>query len=121
MNEIEQSIPDNEFVAKCIDLMGNEGVKVVHANWLIEGSPKMLLFDINAEYENYSTWRGDLNRSAGIPNEGHDQETIDAVVFGKLVARFFEKVVCGIYREFSWRVSGKAAGSLRTFTSGYHL
>lgn len=65
----------------------------MYARWLIEGNPKVLLFDTGSAYHRLDEWKGDLWNAAGIPTPSHDTETNDAVVFGYLVAWFLGEYV----------------------------
>ena len=66
--------------------------QVQYGRWLIEGYPKVLLFDIGSAWGRLSEWRGDLGRLLGINLPAEDRETNDAIVFGYLVAWFFGTV-----------------------------
>jgi glycogen(starch) synthase len=59
-----------------IKSMNDRGIKTVYGRWLIDGAPRVLLFDT----------------SAGIPSPPGDSETNEAIVFGYLIAWFLGEV-----------------------------
>jgi len=92
--EVEEIQPPADSpMAKTLESMRAQGVKVMYARWLIEGNPKVLLFDTGSAYHRLDEWKGDLWNAAGIPTPSHDTETNDAVVFGYLVAWFLGEYV----------------------------
>lgn len=66
----------------------------MYGRWLIEGYPKVLLFDLGSAWANLDDWRVDLWRMAQVPAPPHDTEMNDAIVFGYLVAWFLGEVRC---------------------------
>ena len=54
---------------------------------LIEGGPRVLLFDTGSCMNRLDEWKTDLWNVAGIPTPPNDSETNDTIVFGYLVVR----------------------------------
>lgn len=76
--------------------------QVQYGRWLIDGYPKVLLFDIGSAWNRLGEWRADFSRITGIPLPEHDKETNDAVVFGYLVAWFFGTVRTSSRAALRW-------------------
>ncbi|KAK0447466.1 glycogen synthase [Desarmillaria tabescens] len=91
--EVEQQEPQDEHLAATLDLMRSQGVKILYGRWLIEGAPRVLLFDTGSQYSRLDEWKGDLWNLAGIPSPPNDHETNETIVFGYLVAWFFGEYV----------------------------
>jgi glycogen(starch) synthase len=68
--------------------MDERGIKTLYGRWLIDGAPRVLLFDTGTGYRWLDEWKGDLWSSAGIPSPPGDSETNEAIVFGYLIAWF---------------------------------
>lgn len=67
-------------------------MKVVHGRWLIDGYPKVLLFDIESAAWKLDEWKRELWDMAHIGIPWHDRESNDATIFGFLTAWFFSEV-----------------------------
>ncbi|KAK0234763.1 glycogen synthase [Armillaria nabsnona] len=91
--EVEQQEPQDEHLAATLDLMRSQGVKILYGRWLIEGAPRVLLFDTGSQYNRLDEWKGDLWNLAGIPSPPNDHETNETIVFGYLVAWFLGEYV----------------------------
>lgn len=68
--------------------MQSRGVRFVYGRWLIEGSPRVLLFELASVAGYLNEWKGDLWSLVGIPSPEHDVETNDAILLGYTVAWF---------------------------------
>ena len=75
-----------------IKSMDDRGIKTLYGRWLIDGAPRVLLFDTGTGYRWLDEWKGDLWATAGIPSPADDHETNEAIVFGYLVAWFLGEV-----------------------------
>jgi glycogen synthase len=86
--EVEIREPEIGALRRAINAMRNQGVKVVFGNWLIEGYPQVVLFDIKSAAYKLDQWKHELWDSChiGIPN--HDYEANDSLIFGFLVTWF---------------------------------
>ncbi|TRM66644.1 glycosyltransferase family 3 protein [Schizophyllum amplum] len=80
-------------VKETLDAMREQGVKSLYGRWLIEGSPKVILFDTGSMYHRLDEWKADLWNLAGIPSPPADHETNETIVFGYLVAWFLGEFV----------------------------
>lgn len=90
--EVEAQEPTDPAVKSTIDSMRSRGVKILYGRWLIEGAPRVLLFDTGSAYGFLDEWKGDLWNLAGIPTPPNDHETNETIVFGYLVAWFLGEV-----------------------------
>ena len=81
-------------MADTIKSMNDRGINTLYGRWLIEGAPRVLLFDTGSGYKYLDEWKGDLWTIAGIPSPPGDGETNEAIVFGYLVAWFLGEVFC---------------------------
>jgi len=70
----------------CLDL------QVVFGRWLIEGYPKVALFDIGSAAWKLDEWKRELWECTHIGVPYHDQESNDAIVFGFLTVWFIAEV-----------------------------
>ncbi|EJT98189.1 glycogen synthase [Dacryopinax primogenitus] len=91
--EVEAEEPTDPHVASTLAVMRERGVKVLHGRWLVEGSPKVILFDTGSKYDMLDEWKGDLWNLAGIPTPPNDHETNETIIFGYLVAWFLGEYV----------------------------
>ncbi|CAD6580866.1 MAG: proteasome regulatory particle base subunit, partial [Tremellales sp. Tagirdzhanova-0007] len=85
--ESEEPEPGTPF-ALTIAAMQERGVKLIYGRWLIEGAPRVLLFDTGSCYNRMDEWKTDLWNLAGIPTPPNDHETNETIVFGYIVAWF---------------------------------
>lgn len=90
--EVEALEPTNPALKATLDAMGDRGIQYLYGRWLIDGTPRVLLFDTGTGYKHLDEWKGDLWATAGIPCPPGDSETNEAVVFGYLVAWFLGEV-----------------------------
>ncbi|CAR30917.1 ZYRO0E05566p [Zygosaccharomyces rouxii] len=68
--------------------MHSRGVRFVFGRWLIDGSPRVILFKLDSVRGFLNEWKGDLWSLVGIPSPEHDPETDDAIILGYMVAWF---------------------------------
>ena len=90
--EVEALDPPTEALQKTIESMQSRGIKLLYGRWLIEGAPRVLLFDTGSAWSRLDEWKGDLWSVAGIPAPPGDHETNETIVFGYLVAWFLGEV-----------------------------
>ncbi|PUU77630.1 glycogen synthase [Tuber borchii] len=91
--EVEALEPTNPALKATLDAMSDRGIQWLYGRWLIDGAPRVLLFDTGTGYKHLDEWKGDLWSTAGIPCPPGDAETNEAVVFGYLVAWFLGEFV----------------------------
>jgi glycogen synthase len=77
-----------------LDAMKSQGVELFHGRWLIEGAPRVLLFDLNSGRKWLDQWKGDLWDVTRTPTPSEDHEMTESVLFGYLVAWFLGEFVC---------------------------
>ncbi|CCE66082.1 hypothetical protein TPHA_0O01130 [Tetrapisispora phaffii CBS 4417] len=75
-------------IKKVLIRMSERGVRFVYGNWLIEGSPKVILFELNSLSGYLNEWKADLWNLVGIPSPENDNETNDAILLGYVVTWF---------------------------------
>src|SRR5271156_5564352 len=118
--EVEALDPPTEALQKTIESMQARGVKLLYGRWLIEGAPRVLLFDTGSAWNRLDEWKADLWTVGGIPAPPGDHETNETIVFGYLVAWFLGEVcqlsisqlICSLYHTKPRELS------LLTFTNG---
>ncbi|KAI9596601.1 glycogen synthase [Syncephalis fuscata] len=91
--EVEQLTPTSPAIREALDLMQAAGVRTLYGRWLIEGAPRVLLFDIGSVANRLNEWKADLWSIAGIPAPADDRETNDAILLGYMVVWFIEEVI----------------------------
>jgi glycogen(starch) synthase len=90
--EVEALEPTHPPLKATINSMQERGIKLVYGRWLIEGAPRVLLFDIGSAMGHLDEWKTDLWNVAGIPSPQGDHETNETIVLGYLVAWFLGEV-----------------------------
>lgn len=89
--EVEVMEPELSVLKEVITSLRSQGFKVVFGRWLIDGYPKVVLFDLGSAYSRLDEWRKELWDLTHIGIPDHDQESRDAVVFGHLVYLFISE------------------------------
>ncbi|XP_067110272.1 glycogen [starch] synthase, liver [Osmerus mordax] len=90
--QVEACDPPNPAIKKAMDALNTNGCQVHFGRWLIEGSPYVILFDIESAAWNLDRWRGDLWDTCGIGMPFNDREANNALIFGSLIAWFFKEL-----------------------------
>lgn len=109
--------------------MDERGIKTLYGRWLIDGAPRVLLFDTGTGYRWLDEWKGDLWSSTGIPSPPGDSETNEAIVFGYLIAWFLgevrskHEISLGTFANCSFSMSTMRSSelSLSSSTSGWQV
>lgn len=91
--EVEELPVLDEKVKLALDKMSSMGIRWLYGRWLIEGAPRVLLFDIGSAVPRLDEWKADLWNVAGIPTPSHDTEVNDVVLLGYLTAWFLGELV----------------------------
>ncbi|CAI5755770.1 unnamed protein product [Candida verbasci] len=91
--EVEELPVKDPLMKQTLDSMSSKGIKWLYGRWLIEGAPRVLLFDIWSAGHYLNEWKADLWNVASIPTPDHDSETNDAILLGYLVAWFLGELV----------------------------
>jgi len=67
--------------------------QVVYGRWLIDGYPKVVLFDISTAMRKVDDWKQEIWTTSHIGIPWIDQEATDAVAFGYMTAIFLAEVL----------------------------
>lgn len=65
---------------------------MVTGNWLVDGNPLLVLFDIGSAAWNLDNYKKELFEKSGVGIPHHDTESNDAVIFGFMAAQFIAEV-----------------------------
>uniref|UniRef100_A0A6B9MHP7 Glycogen [starch] synthase n=1 Tax=Platynereis dumerilii TaxID=6359 RepID=A0A6B9MHP7_PLADU len=89
--EVEVMEPYNEAMQRSLSQMRDHGIKVVFGRWLIDGYPKVVLFDIGSAAWKLDEWKKQLWEASHIGVPWHDRESNDALIFGYLTTWFLSE------------------------------
>lgn len=89
--EVEVMEPELSVMKETIEVLRNDGVKVVFGRWLIDGYPKVLLFDLGSTYWRLDGWRKEFWELSHIGVPDQDTESRDSIVFGFLTCWFLQE------------------------------
>lgn len=92
--EVEELPVPNPELKATLDAMYSRGIRYIYGRWLIEGAPRVILFDLGSASHFLNEWKSDLWNVAGIPTPPTDTETNDAVLLGYLAAWFIGELCC---------------------------
>ncbi|KAG7940567.1 hypothetical protein KL904_000430 [Ogataea polymorpha] len=92
--EVEELPVHNAALKATLDSMESRGIRYLYGRWLIEGAPRVILFDIGSAVPYLNEWKADLWSLAGIPSPESDVETNDAIMLGYLTAWFIGELCC---------------------------
>lgn len=84
--------PQDPHLKASLESMRERGIDYVYGRWLVDGAPRVILFDTKTAYSHLDEWKADLWNTAMIPVPQNDDETNEAVVFGYVVAWFLGEV-----------------------------
>ncbi|XP_029199866.1 glycogen [starch] synthase-like [Acropora muricata] len=86
--EVEMMEPEDPCMKGAVQALRDSGVETHFGRWLIDGYPKVVLFDIGSIYQKLGHFKNEFwsRTHIGIPDP--DTESNDAVVLGFLVAQF---------------------------------
>lgn len=91
--EVEPLEPSDPDLRDALNSMADRNIQYMYGRWLIDGAPRVILFDLGSAYGHLHEWKADLWSVAGIPAPPHDTESNDAIVFGYLIAWFLGEYV----------------------------
>lgn len=97
--EVEVEEPTFLPLATTLHKMRTQGVKVTYGRWLIDGAPKVILFDVAHSFSRAEEWKKDLFDRVHIGCPWEDTESNNAIVFGYLVAWFLGEFVHQLGRQ----------------------
>lgn len=86
--EVEETEPELSVMRESIDVLRKSDVKVVFGRWLIDGYPKVLLFDLVSSQHRLEQWRKELWEMSNIGVPDSDNDAKDAIIFGFLTNWF---------------------------------
>lgn len=90
--EVEVMDPPEPAFARAIQqLKEHAGIRVVYGRWLIDGNPRVLLFDIGSASWKLDEWKQDFWNIGNIGVPWHDKESNDAIILGYSVTWFLEE------------------------------
>lgn len=102
--------------------MSERGVKFMYGRWLIEGAPRVLLFDTSSVRNRLDEWKTDLWNLAAIPTPSDDQETNETILLGYLTTWFLGEVgPCRVRRASRWFPSSPRPPSRRRWPTTSRL
>ncbi|KAI9720345.1 MAG: glycogen synthase isoform 1 [Chrysothrix sp. TS-e1954] len=91
--EVEELPIKDPSLLATVNAMNSRGISTLYGRWLIDGAPRVLLFDTKGAYGYLDDWKGDLWATSGIPGPPGDDETNEAIVFGYVIAWFLGEYV----------------------------
>lgn len=88
--EVDPIEPENRTIRAAMKRFQADGFRCMYGRWLIEGYPKVILFDLGSGAVKMNEWKHELYEKCkiGIPHE--DIESNDAVILGFMVAIFLQ-------------------------------
>ncbi|CAD6191744.1 unnamed protein product [Caenorhabditis auriculariae] len=88
--EVEKIEPENRTIRAAMSQFHKDGFRCMYGRWLIDGYPKVILFDLGSGADRMNEWKHELYEKCkvGIPHE--DIESNDAVILGFMVAIFLK-------------------------------
>lgn len=90
--EVEEiDFPSNSPLNKAVQIMRDQGFKVVTGTWLVDGNPQIILLDIGSAAWKLDEYKSELWNTChlGIPHL--DIEANDAIILGYLVCQFISE------------------------------
>ncbi|VDK66613.1 unnamed protein product [Onchocerca ochengi] len=94
--EVEILQPDSSPLKYALDQLRDLGFKATCGRWLIDGYPRVVLFDIVSAAWKLDQWKQEIWDSCKIGIPYHDSESNDAVILGFMVAIFIQKYIYAI-------------------------
>ncbi|CAF0803516.1 unnamed protein product [Rotaria sp. Silwood1] len=97
--EVEICESKIDAIRESVNEMKRFGIHVVTGNWLIDGFPQVVLFDIGSAAHRLDGWKGDFFEYARIGIPYHDRESNDALLFGFCVFWFLGLFIDQVKRK----------------------
>lgn len=97
--EVEISEPEIGALRRTLSSMRQKGVNVIYGNWLIEGYPQVVLFDIKSAAYKLGQWKKELWECSHIGLPDNDMESNNAVIFGFLTTWFIGEFLHQLGKE----------------------
>ncbi|XP_043289129.1 glycogen [starch] synthase [Venturia canescens] len=87
--EVEQAdYPQDTPMYKAVQVMRDQGFKVVTGTWLVDGNPQVILFDIGSAAWKLDEYKQELWNSCSLGIPHLDIEANDAIILGYLLCQF---------------------------------
>lgn len=92
--EVEKMEFAHPALRSAVDDLRKQKFEIITGRWLIEGYPKVVLFNLDSAYRELGKWKWELfdRTKFGIPE--HDHESHRAILFG-----FLTTALLGLFRE----------------------
>lgn len=139
--EVEVLEPDTASMKYTLEQMQEWGYRVIYGRWLIDGYPKVVLFDIGSAAWKLDAWKHELWEKCNIGVPYLDREANDCIILGFLVAIFlktfldsgegFHPLVCAHFHEWQagiglimsrlWRLNVATVFTTHATLLGRHL
>jgi len=74
-----------------IQALRDMGFRLVYGRWLIDGYPRVILFDISSAQSQVDDWKREIWKASMIGIPWSDTEANDALVFGFLSAIYIQE------------------------------
>uniref|UniRef100_A0A060CEW8 Glycogen [starch] synthase n=1 Tax=uncultured Debaryomyces TaxID=687796 RepID=A0A060CEW8_9SACH len=58
--EVEELQVQDPHIKATLDSMASRGIRYIYGRWLIEGAPRVLLFDVHSAQHHLDEWKTDL-------------------------------------------------------------
>ncbi len=97
--EVEVKEPEIGALRRTLAKMRHSGVNVIYGNWLIEGYPQVVLFDIKSQFYKLGEWKKDLWEKTHIGTPDNDTESNDAIILGFLSSWFIGEFIYQLGEE----------------------
>ncbi|XP_076304313.1 glycogen [starch] synthase [Tachypleus tridentatus] len=97
--EVECMEPPESVFRTALQNIRNSGIRVIYGRWLIDGYPRVVLFDIGSAAWKLDEWKRELWNTCNIGVPWHDRESNDAIIFGFLVTWFLEEFLKELSNE----------------------
>ena len=102
--EVEVREPEIGALRRTLNSMRQAGVHVIYGNWLIEGYPQVVLFDIQSMSHRLGQWKKELWEVSHIGTPDNDAESNNAIIYGFLTTWFIGEVYILSIHLFLYRV-----------------
>lgn len=117
--QFEAQVPESEVMRNTLAAMRAKGVTVHFGRWLIDGAPKVVLFDLESCMGRLAEWRHQLWEQTRIGFPDDDMESTRSTLFGFLTAWFLGEYLHQL--ELSGDVETKLIAHFHEWLAGIGL
>ncbi|KAK0089385.1 hypothetical protein PV325_007543 [Microctonus aethiopoides] len=90
--EVEEAeFPPDSPLRKAVQSLRDQGYKVITGTWLVDGNPRVILFDIGSAAWKLDEYKQELWNTCNVGIPHLDVEANDAVILGYLVCQFISE------------------------------